>query len=154
MNSSTRALFAIASQVGQDYYPETMGNLFIVNAPMLFSGIWKICKGFLDEVTRKKIKILGGTFLPTLLQHADEESIPSFLGGKCTCSEYEGGCLRSYAGPWNDFELTSAGIRDKKMVPIAYEEQNESSDSEEEVALKPDEEQGSIAPPQIYASTV
>ena len=107
-----------------------MGNLFVVNAPMLFSGIWKICKGFLDEVTRKKIKILGWNFLPTLLEYADEESIPTFLGGKCTCSEYEGGCERSYAGPWNDYELSSTGIR-LKMQPIDYREENDSSGCDE-----------------------
>ena len=41
-----------------------MGNMFIVNAPMLFSGIWAVVKGFLDEKTRNKIKILGANFLP------------------------------------------------------------------------------------------
>jgi len=43
-----------------------MGNLFVVNAPMLFSGIWAVVKGFLDEKTRGKIKIIGSNFLPTL----------------------------------------------------------------------------------------
>lgn len=103
-----------------------------MNAPFLFSGIWRICKGFLDEVTRKKIKIVGGDFLPTLLEYADADSIPSFLGGTCTCPEYEGGCLRSYAGPWNDFELTPTGIRKKIVAPIAYEEQKDGVGSENE----------------------
>ena len=98
-------------------------------------------------MTRKKIKIIGWDFLPTLLEYADEESIPSFLGGKCTCPEYEGGCLRSYAGPWNDYVLTSTGIQDKKVVPIAYEEQKELQDSEDEV--EENEEQGQLSP-QIY----
>ena len=124
-----------------------MGNLFVVNAPFLFSGIWSICKGFLDEVTRKKIKIIGWDFLPTLLEYADEENIPSFLGGKCTCREYGGDCLRTYAGPWNNYELTAIGIRDKRLMPIAYEEQKDSQDSEEGDPLSPDEEQGNIAPP-------
>jgi len=34
-----------------------MGNLFVVDAPYLFSGIWAVVKGFLDERTRNKIKI-------------------------------------------------------------------------------------------------
>lgn len=67
-NKQTYALCKLASQVGSDYYPEIMGNLFVVNAPMLFSGIWAVVKGFLDEKTRGKIKIIGGTFLPTLEQ--------------------------------------------------------------------------------------
>jgi hypothetical protein len=29
--------------------------MFIVNAPLLFTGVWAIVKGFLDERTRNKI---------------------------------------------------------------------------------------------------
>lgn len=36
--------------------------MFIVNAPMLFTGVWAVVKGFLDEKTRNKIKILGGKY--------------------------------------------------------------------------------------------
>jgi len=80
-NRQTYGLCKLAAQVGSDYYPEIMGNLFIVNAPMLFSGIWAVVKGFLDEKTRGKIKIVGGNFLPTLEQFLAIETIPEFLGG-------------------------------------------------------------------------
>ena len=120
-NSQTNALFKMTAKIGQDFYPETMGNLFVVNAPFLFSGIWRIYKGFLNEGTRKKIKIIGGGFLPTLLEHADADNLPSFLGGNCTCPEVEGGCLQSYAGPWNDYELTPTGIEKKNVIQIEYE---------------------------------
>ena len=53
--------------MGGDCYPEIMGNLFVTNAPMVFSGIWAVCKGFLDEKTRKKIKIIGSDYKKTLL---------------------------------------------------------------------------------------
>jgi hypothetical protein len=39
-----------------------MGQMFIVNAPFLFTGVWAIVKGFLDERTRNKINIKGGKF--------------------------------------------------------------------------------------------
>ena len=82
-NSSTKELFQLAAQVGSDYYPEIMGNTFIVNAPTLFRGIWKVARGFLDERTRNKIKVLGGTYTPTLLEYVEEENLVEFLGGKC-----------------------------------------------------------------------
>jgi len=39
-----------------------MGQMFILNAPMLFTGVWAVVKGFLDEKTRKKIKIMGSGY--------------------------------------------------------------------------------------------
>jgi len=68
-----------------------------------FSAAWSVVKGFLDERTVAKIKILGGSFQKPLLEVIDAENLPSFLGGKCTCAEH-GGCMKSDAGPWNDFE--------------------------------------------------
>ena len=76
-----------------------MGNMFVVNAPFLFAGIWAVCKSFLDEKTRKKIKIIGSGFLPTLREFVEDDVLPDFLGGKCQCIE-QGGCINSDIGPW------------------------------------------------------
>ena len=127
-NKQTYGLCKLATQVGSDYYPEIMGNLFIVNAPMLFSGIWAVVKGFMDEKTRGKIKILGGTFLPTLEQHWDRANIPSFLGGDCECPD---GCINSNIGPWNDYEIHGSGIRPKQNNPQAEEAKTEEVKTEE-----------------------
>lgn len=99
-----------------------MGNLFVVNAPMLFSGIWTVVKGFLDEKTRGKIKIIGGTFLPTLEQFLTIEQIPEFLGGQCRCEGTPGGCINSNIGPWNDYEIHGNGIRLKGAHAVEAEE--------------------------------
>ncbi len=64
-------LIKLASQIGSDYYPEIMGNMFVVNAPYLFAGVWTIVKGFIDERTRNKIKIIGSGFEKTLLEFID-----------------------------------------------------------------------------------
>jgi len=55
-------LIQIASKIGSDYYPEIMGNLYIVNAPFFFTGVWAMVKGFLDERTRNKIQVKGGSY--------------------------------------------------------------------------------------------
>ncbi len=107
-----------------------MGNLYIVNAPMLFSGIWAVVKGFLDEKTRSKIKIIGSGFLPTLEQHIEKENIPSFLGGQCECPE---GCINSGIGPWNDFEIFGNGIR-RKQAKGAGEEEAKTEEVKEDKA--------------------
>ncbi len=62
LSKKVYALIQLASKIGQDYYPEIMGQCFIINAPMLFTGVWSVVKGFLDEKTRKKITIKGSGF--------------------------------------------------------------------------------------------
>ena len=66
--------------------------MYIVNAPFLFTAIWTIVKGFIDEKTRKKINIIGGSYKKTLLAAVEAENLPEWLGGECKCEEY-GGCL-------------------------------------------------------------
>lgn len=55
VNKQVYGLIKLCSKIGSDYYPEIMGNLLCINAPMLFNGVWAIVKGFLDEKTRRKI---------------------------------------------------------------------------------------------------
>jgi len=39
------------------YYPETMHRTYIINAPMLFTGVWKIARNFVHPVTAAKISV-------------------------------------------------------------------------------------------------
>ncbi len=41
-----------ASSMAQDNYPEMLGNMFIVNAPFLFTGIWAIVRVWIDYKTK------------------------------------------------------------------------------------------------------
>lgn len=75
-----------------------MGNMFIVNAPYLFSTVWSLVKPWLDEATVRKIHILGRGFKTELQQYIDPAHLPADLGGSCHCA---GGCSVSDAGPWN-----------------------------------------------------
>jgi hypothetical protein len=79
-----RAFSKLSSQITQDYYPEIMGKLFILNSGYLFSGIWAIIKGWLDPVTRKKIQIISGSGKKELLKLIDAENLPEDLGGTYT----------------------------------------------------------------------
>jgi len=40
-------------------YPESAGVMYVINTPMLFTGIWAMAKNFIDEKTREKVNILG-----------------------------------------------------------------------------------------------
>ena len=60
--------------------------------------MWMVAKNFLGEKTKKNVKIDTGT--SSLLEIADADQIPSFLGGTCTCGGK--GCLYSDFGPWHE----------------------------------------------------
>jgi len=42
--------------------------MFIINAPMLFSGVWAVIKPWIDEKTRNKITIIGSGYKEKLLE--------------------------------------------------------------------------------------
>lgn len=88
-----------ASEMAQNNYPEILGNMFILNAPFLFTGIWAMVRMWIDDKTKEKIHILGSGYKKELLKYIDPENLPDFLdGGKCKC---KGGCLGNNIGPWN-----------------------------------------------------
>ncbi|KAJ4826931.1 hypothetical protein Tsubulata_049233 [Turnera subulata] len=67
----------------QDYYPERLAKLFIVNAPAIFMAVWKIIYPFIDNKTKKKIVFVEAKKVKsTLLEYIDESQIPEKYGGK------------------------------------------------------------------------
>ncbi|WJX81704.1 hypothetical protein P8452_64552 [Trifolium repens] len=91
-------------KIDGDNYPETLNQMFIVNAGSGFKLIWNTAKGFLDPRTTAKINVLGNKFQSRLLEIIDSCQLPDFLGGSCSCPN-DGGCLRSNKGPWNDPDI-------------------------------------------------
>lgn len=90
----------------------------ITNAPWVFTGIWAIVKGFLDEKTRKKVIMTGGKTKQELLKYVDADQLAEFLGGT------NKSVLRDNTGPWQDFEVVEGdnkgdivGVRRKADGP-------------------------------------
>ena len=69
------------THVSQNYYPELLDKMYIINAPLLFKGIWQVIKITLDKQTRKKINIFWGGGKKELKKEADENDLVDFLGG-------------------------------------------------------------------------
>ncbi|KAH9953899.1 CRAL-TRIO domain-containing protein [Russula dissimulans] len=76
--------------VSQNYFPETMGQLIIINAPTSFTAIWGMIKPWLAPRTLDKITILGANHAnqhtALLLDLVSPENLPTALGGTCTCT--------------------------------------------------------------------
>jgi hypothetical protein len=100
MSKKVMDLLKQVSGFSQNHYPETLGNLYIINSGIMFKVVWTAIKPFLDEKTKKKIVTLGSDYKKKLLEVIDEESLPAIIGGKCACA---GGCAYSGEGPWRNY---------------------------------------------------
>ncbi|XP_042444512.1 phosphatidylinositol/phosphatidylcholine transfer protein SFH8-like [Zingiber officinale] len=103
-SKTARDLLLKMQKIDGDYYPETLHEMFIINAGPGFRLLWNTVKGFLDPKTTAKIHVLGTKYQSALLEVIDYCQLPDFLGGMCTCSS-EGGCLKSNKGPWNNSNI-------------------------------------------------
>ena len=67
----------------------------VANAPMIFTGIYSLIKGWIDERTRRKVSIVGD---PTkvLKEFCDIEWLPPYLGGSNEERDF---------GPWCEYEV-------------------------------------------------
>ncbi|GAB1602630.1 SEC14-like protein 2 [Argonauta hians] len=63
------------------HYPEILKQCFVINAAAIFSILFNIVKPLLSSATQSKIHVLGGNYLPTLLQYIEADQIPVFYGG-------------------------------------------------------------------------
>lgn len=101
--SSVYGYIREASAISQNYYPERMGKLFIINAPWGFSSVFGFVKGFLDPVTVAKIHILGSDYPKKLQEQVPAHNLPKSIGGTCDCP---GGCMFADLGPWKEAQYT------------------------------------------------
>lgn len=109
--SSVFGYLQSASGLSQNYYPERLGKLYVINAPWGFSSVFAVAKRFLDPVTVSKIHVLGSGYKSELLAQIPAANLPTMFGGSCTCPQ---GCQFSDAGPWQEAEFTRTPAWEKK----------------------------------------
>lgn len=77
------ALTRSIADVDQGQYPETLGRIYILNAPSAFPYVYGMVRPWLDPVVAAKIFVLGGPkeYEPVLIDFIGKENLPSNYGG-------------------------------------------------------------------------
>ena len=91
------SLFKEVQRIDQDYYPDHVRRIYLVNPPLLFRPIWHLIKRVMPNNEHHKVKVLPGyeKAAEVLSAVLEPESVPRFFGGCCNC---EGGCLPGRGG--------------------------------------------------------
>ena len=63
------------------HYPETLGTHYIINAPLIFTGMWKVIKKWLDPKTAAKFEVHGTDYRAALLKAIHPSQLPVEYGG-------------------------------------------------------------------------
>ncbi len=81
-NAESLEVIKLASFVN-DYFPETLHCLIVLNAPRWFSVVWALIKRLIDPRTAMKIEVYSSSARGTqrLLELVDESEVPSDFGG-------------------------------------------------------------------------
>ena len=95
--NTARPVVVALTRIDQEYYPEFLGDLILVNAPWVFTAIWAVVSPMLGARTQRKVQVFGESgYTARLLEYIDAASLPTFLGGEdtdlCPCG----------TGPWSD----------------------------------------------------
>ncbi|EQL33066.1 hypothetical protein BDFG_04813 [Blastomyces dermatitidis ATCC 26199] len=138
-----------ASAISQNYYPERLGKLYLINAPWGFSSVFSVVKGFLDPVTVQKIHVLGAGYEAELLAQVPKENLPKEFGGECQC---EGGCEFSDMGPWQEKEWAKEPLWAKKKTDEAVKA--EEADKENSKVTEGGEKEGGVEKKEADAAAV
>ena len=70
--------------IDSKHYPETLGRMFIINVPTIFSVPWAILKPFLDERTQRKIEVFSSVsaWKKRLREVVEPRDLPVDFGGE------------------------------------------------------------------------
>lgn len=71
-------------EVDSKQYPETLGKMFIINAPSAFPFVWRMVRIWLDPGVASKIQVMSGEreWFPVLSECIGLDNLPSDYGGK------------------------------------------------------------------------
>ena len=59
-NGKIQDYFLSIVKMSQDYYPESLGKIMVINCPWIVYAIYAVVKPFLAKATKERVSILRG----------------------------------------------------------------------------------------------
>ena len=78
----------------QNFYPESLFRLYIINAPFVFRMMWAVVKPWLHPITKDRIKVYSDDYLVKMQELIDLDQLPKAIGGTCDCAAAGAACHR------------------------------------------------------------
>ena len=127
-----------ALNIDQNYYPETLHKLFIVNSNWIFKGLWKVMSPFIDPLTKERIE--WGT--DNIHKYIAKDQLPQFLGGTCNCAN--GDCLKvPFPGQYDDAAtLEDYLCNEQNRISPYIDQKNESQPDSSPTSTQTQQEEG------------
>lgn len=92
--------YIAAFQILQNYYPERLEVLYMVNVSSIFLGVWKLISPFLDQATKEKILFVEDRMMTELLlSEVDAATLPSCYGGEADFVPLQDVHVPNWPGP-------------------------------------------------------
>ena len=89
-NSQVQDRFYAFTKMLQDYYPENLGKIQILNPPFIFYGLFTLLKPFLANSTKEKIELLRGKDINKRLHNwIDIDLLPEQYGGNLKINHHQ-----------------------------------------------------------------
>jgi hypothetical protein len=89
LTTKTIQLLKITAEIDENHFPESLRKLYFINAPSIFSIFLKAINPFLDEGTRKKLKVTGSKCLMKIKSQVPNETYwPNFFRENSKICQY------------------------------------------------------------------
>eukprot|EP01083_Nonionella_stella_P177133 621763_1 len=126
-------------QIDEANYPDILSQLFVINAPWLFTTVWAVIKLFISERNQQKVQIFGEDYMEELLKVIDIDQLPTFIGGECPKN-----CTRENFWKCDEHErnfrdIVTSGSKDETATQEAPESETQ-EDPESETQEDPESE--------------
>eukprot|EP00746_Dinoflagellata_sp_MGD_P116743 gnl/MRDRNA2_/MRDRNA2_52559_c0_seq1.p1 gnl/MRDRNA2_/MRDRNA2_52559_c0~~gnl/MRDRNA2_/MRDRNA2_52559_c0_seq1.p1 ORF type:complete len:433 (+),score=58.47 gnl/MRDRNA2_/MRDRNA2_52559_c0_seq1:156-1454(+) len=79
---SHRRLITYVDKLASAHYPELIEKIVLINAPRIFTAVWRVICTIMDPETTSKVEIYSDVPTARLLELIDQDQLPCELGGK------------------------------------------------------------------------